>query len=453
MSPSFIQKDCADRKVPIYFLLSLFIVGLVSYVITPSSSDLNAILSFPFVLLILFLIGERVTDDAIIRYVTLAVFTLLVLIGVINNCSHLFYPPQPDAALYDRAGWAIAQSLASGESLPWQMVPSLKRQIYSIFTGFMYYFTDHSYVIMQIINSFFTALALLNVARISELLLSRFISRYSFLIACLYPSLYFTSAAHLRGALILFATTEMVYWTFHWLDDNEVKSLLKSLGASVGVFIMRTENLLLVVIFYSEVILKQIFMAKGSSGRRQAIATAMIVLVIFSLLYLLTPAKLLIEEKMEWFKLKNINYRRNSLAKNPQNLENPGVTKPLRFENWGDVLTYTPRSILSFLFKRFPWKMSNWNYTRSWVSSLYILILIISCVGGVWKGIKINPEKVIILVSFLLISATILGIYDNVPGIIRRHRMPLIVLFTPFSGYIPFKLCNYIENRKLGDLI
>ena len=30
--------------------------------------------------------------------------------------------------------------------------------------------------------------------------------------------------------------------------------------------------------------------------------------------------------------------------------------------------------------------------------------------------------------------------YNNVPGIIRRQRIPMIMLLVPFSGYLPCRM-------------
>ncbi len=390
--------------------------------------------SFPFVLLTLYLILERFKESNNTTLVILIVFFFMVLVGVVNNATHLLYPPKPDAGLYDRFGWAIAQSLRSGEPIPWRINHAFKRQSYAFFTGLMYYLAGHTFLIMQIINSFLTSLALFNIARLSRIVFDRTTGVYSLLIACLYPSLYTISAAHIREAIIIFSLTQLVYLVFQWFEEREFRTFAYSLLAAVGTFITRTENLLLVAVLYGEVVLVDLIHL--GRERKKLLAGIILSLVLFAvLLWTLPQTHQVIVKHTDSFNLEGINSRRRG----PDRIDAdyPGVTRPVQFRSWKEVVRYLPRTIFSFFLKRYPWKSVNLPYTRAWLTSVYILGILALSVAGFYKGLKNHPIKTMTLLFYLIVFAAVYGLYSNWPGMIRRHRIPAIMLILPFSGYLP----------------
>ena len=342
----------------------------------------------------------------------------MVGFGLANYQLHIF-PLQPDSLGYDSEGWKIAQDLRQGKII-W---PGLGPKLYSFIVGLIYSFIGHSYFAMSVINSAFSALTIFNISRLTRNLFNKKAARMAALISIFYVAFYWHGTQNLRDPMIMFAITEVFYLVFLWVDRKKIKYFV------YASFFIMPASLLRPGIFILFCLVFGLYMAIIEIRYRKTFLRKVPFFIVFTSLVLIFIYYLpVVEYTQRYINIKYIisarEIRRTSL----------GTTAGGFVNSWEDVFKTLSFSGFNFLLNPFPWLTSSFQFTRAWVGSSFILLVIILSVSGIKRGFTRENIKVLMVILFFLFGVTFGGIIDIDVGVASRHRMLFIPLIIPFAG-------------------
>ncbi|MFC1667377.1 hypothetical protein ACFL0P_05915 [Candidatus Omnitrophota bacterium] len=288
-------------------------------------------------------------------------------------------------------------------------------------------------VMLFFINCIFGALSILLIYFITLRLVGMKVARCASVLYCFWPSLILWSTQNLKEPMYAFMVLLLILSMLILIERFNVRYMLLAFLASYVLVTIRPPMALTVAVLFF--IFYLIFMLKRKKNAHHLLASLIFGLICFLILSSFSGFLWIKEFIPSWehlnttFLLKNL-----TLARSVRAFGGSAILPQLEFTSLWKLLFFIPVATLIVFFMPFPWQVGSAMQMMAFPEMLIWYALLPFTVRGFIYAFKKDRQKTIIISTYVLTVALILGIAEGNVGTLFRHRSTVISLCLIFTG-------------------
>lgn len=336
-----------------------------------------------------------------------------------------FDPWINDTVKYDKYALLIAQGNTNFDA-------SLSVISHVFIGGVIYNFFGHSIALWAMLNAFISALTVIILIKVVDILYGSSESKVSSFIYAISPSYVLLSALIQRETEIIFFIVLSIFYFIKYLDESKTKYLLIYISFIIIGGLFRPLNAPLFLAIAFPFILSQIYnsrLIQKSNVMKPFFLLFVLVVVPASIVgaLFLSPLSDTIQHKLtEEALLGEAEYR---IAGQSVYLQD------IKYTSIWSIFYYMPIKFIYFTFGPFIWMARNISTFFAALEGLANFVFIILS----WRGIKYlklkNKSIAYFLLMFAFGSLSAYGVIDSNFGTALRHRISFTFIFVILAGY------------------
>src|SRR5699024_7441519 len=384
------------------------------------------------VLLLFFIVKN--TSKSFISVIFIAFFVRIIVVFIMSFFG--FIPYQYDNN-WELVGATLLSDWHSG-NIHFN-INNNKVSFYSGLTTVVYYLFGENPIYMQLLNVFFSTLAIIYLFKMSRYLFNYKVAFYSSVIMSIWPTYIFFTSMHMREALAIFFLLAFAYYFMKWLRYFKFKYIILAAFSFLFDMLIRPQNGMLIIISIFPFI---VFYAWKYSSKYMKIN-----LVVFSFF---AGLGILFILQLTGYLRFDFNYIVTEMS-----YRTGGGSSYLEWMTYNsllDLIIYSPIRLVYFVYTPFPWQITSMEQAFAFLESVLLIIMSYHILRGLkvlWETTERKRELFFIIV-FCLLGLIANGLVDSNVGTSIRHKLQYIFVFfilvSAVKSQIGYKIKRATDN-------
>ena len=309
--------------------------------------------------------------------------------------------------------------------------------MYDFFNGFIIWLTSaKTPLVFFFLNSLFDSLSIVLIYLITVRLIGEEFfkyARYAAVLYCFWPSMILWSTQNLKEPICNFLVYVAILSMLNLVKKFDIWRVFCLLSATYILSILRLPMAVSVAAIFP--LLYFVLIIKAHNKAFYLLATA-ILLAIFLLALKESPIFNFIKELTSRggrfdisVLLKNLDTIRSARA-----FGKTAVFSGFEYTDVTKLLFFIPIGIIIVFFMPFPWQLGSAMQIMALPETLVFYALLPFTIGGFIYALKKNKAKTVVIASYILVMAIILGLSEGNVGTLFRHRSVIFALCLVFAG-------------------